>query len=755
MFLGGVASLRSQNEFVDSVAREGERSRFLQLDELQNVVFLGCVHTKPEQLIGVISSVPSELSFTRQLTLYYKANLRRNPATPERVLQRLSDVGGDLEKELRYFDPAIAHDDSLAILTYLDQNGFHRAHVSYYFGYQASSKQNTLTYTVSEGERATIDSILIVGLDSIPLELQKQALDVMSVKKGDFFSESEIERGVRGVVNVLRDNGYYSATYEPPIVGISAEGVSDTVVVVVNPGRRVRIGSVVFVESTMGFPSVNESTRLRQLDISPGQWYSHKLVEQSRANLMSLGTFEIVLIDTIPSDSVSGGRKHSDSSIVLRIFTRNSKPYDVGVNFLFYQTAVDNYLNAGVGASAQYRNAFGGAQVASATLQYILQDVSRIPQGQPLETEALASVVLAWPNVGKLFEQRFGIQSSVYYSRRQLVDPFRLETFGIGAKAPISLYSNTFFNGLDINFGLERQVPKNFNGALEDALILATTAEDSAYVFSTFNQFLVLDDYLKTTGNFITGINTGIALRGDHRNDPINPTSGSYASFSVLLGWGAGKYIKSQAYLASVFPVGKRLVGATKIKLGHIQLLDFVRRDSVKNNTYVPLEQQFFAGGPASIRSFQSRLLHDPVSGTISQADDASQNILANVIGSGSLIELGFELRYTFERPRDLDDLWASLIERSGFTFFTDIGNSFNRFTTDLYGSAKLSDFVVGSVIAAGVGYRFDTPVGPFRIDYATSVYDPTRSSDQWIFGRRGLMNAGNWQLSIGLGHAF
>ena len=54
-----------------------------------------------------------------------------------------------------------------------------------------------------------------------------------------------------------------------------------------------------------------------------------------------------------------------------------------------------------------------------------------------------------------------------------------------------------------------------------------------------------------------------------------------------------------------------------------------------------------------------------------------------------------------------------------------------------------------------GIGYRFETPVGPFRVDYATSVYDPLRPTDKWIVGRRGVMNSGNWQLSIGLGHAF
>ena len=95
------------------------------------------------------------------------------------------------------------------------------------------------------------------------------------------------------------------------------------------------------------------------------------------------------------------------------------------------------------------------------------------------------------------------------------------------------------------------------------------------------------------------------------------------------------------------------------------------------------------------------------------------------------------------------------MVERSGITLFTDIGNAFNRLTPDLYSTLRLKDLVIGSVVAVGVGYRFDTPVGPFRLDYATSLYDPLRSSGQFAWNRTNAMGFSNWQLSIGLGHAF
>lgn len=749
-----VSPTTAQDAYRDSVARAGERSRALNLDELQRVEFVGCVQTTPKELLGVISSIESELTITRQLTLYFEENLRRNPATPKVIINRLDGIRQGLMSELRYFNAETASDDSVALLTYLGQNGFHNARVSYTFGVDSSSSKNTLTFIIDEGRRAIVDTIAITGLEGIDADIASRARGAFRFRPGTPFSEAEIETNVRSLIEELHSNGFYKATYRAPIVGVSDDGTRDTVVVMINPGKRVRIDTILFVENTMGYPEVTLSTRRRQLDIEVGQWYSRRAIEVSKANLLSLGTFEIVLIDTIGADSVHQYRC-TDSTIGIRVFTRNSKPHDVGMNGVFYQTAVDNFLNLGVGATAQYRNVFGGAQVASVTLQYVLQDVSRIAQGQPLETEALASLVLAWPNIGRLFDQRFGIQTTTYYSQRQLVNPFRLESAGFSVLAPVNLYTHTFLTNVDINLSIERQVPRNFQGTLDQALSDSKTPEDTAYVLSTFNQFLVLDSYLQRNNTFFTGLNAGVTLRGDHRDNPINPRRGTFSSFSVEWGWGAGKYVRGQAFLSSAFPLGTRLTGATKIKLGHIQLLDFARGDSLRNNTYVPLERQFFAGGPASIRSYPSRLLHDPRSGKITNQAREQDYVLANVIGSGSLIELGFELRYTFERPRGLSDLVASMIERSGFTLFTDIGNAFNRFTTDLYGTAQLRDLYEGSVVAMGVGYRFETPVGPFRVDYATSVYDPLRPTDQWIFGRRGVMNSGNWQLSIGLGHAF
>lgn len=744
----GMTSVRAQ-ERTGKFTRPDDPGHQERLHELQEIRFEGLVQTTTEQLLGIVASRASELSITRQLTRYYYDNVKRNPATPRLLMRHLDSLNRDLESELRYYDPRTAESDSAALLTYLNQNGFHTAQVAYQFGPDAATGLNTLTFSITEGPRAVIDTIIYVGLDNLPEDVRARVDDERTIESGMSYSEAAVDVEVRAVFEELRNNGYFRAWYDQPFVGRSADHRHDTVVVVVDPGARCRISTIVFEENTGGYPSVTEGTRRRQLEVQPGEWYSAEKVMRSRNNLITLGVFENVSIDTIPTDQRPPDvPADTDSSIALRVFTRNAKYYDVGLDLLLYQTSIDNYLNFGVGALALHRNIFGGAQQLNLQLQFVLQDISRAFQGQQLETESIAQLGFFWPSAFRLFDQRTGVVGNAYYSLRRLVETFRLESSGLSLRLPVTLYTHTFFNGLELSLSVERQVPREYQGALRAALESAQTQEEIENILQTFLAFSALDAHLQK-GAYLTGTYAGLSLRGEHRDNPVNPKRGTFTSFSGEFGYGAGKFMRLQFFSGTYTPLHERLIAATKVRLGHIALID-------PSNVYVPLERQFFAGGAASIRSYASRQLHDTTSGRIVYEDPADERVFNNILGSATLIELGFELRFTFSRPAGWPDLWATFVERSGVTVFTDIGNAFNRLTTAKYGTARFQDFLTGSVVAAGIGYRFETPVGPFRIDYATSIYDPAKGPEAVIWnGRRDIFAFSNWNLSIGLGHAF
>mgnify|MGYP000116379734 CR=1 FL=1 len=723
--------------------------------ELQVVRVEGCTLTSPSQILGVISSRESDLSFTRLLTRYFYENMRRNPATPKPILRSLGDIQQDRQDELRYYNSKTAQSDSIAILEFLTQNGFHRGEVRTLFARDTKSRKNVLTFFITEGPQAVIDSIGFFGLDNLAPEIKQTVLDAYTIERGKPYSEGGIDAELTKMVLVMRNSGYYKAKVaRNPAVFFSDDGLRDTVFVLFEPDTRVKIGKIILLNDENGYRAVDTSTRIRQLEIEVGQWYSQERISVSRANLMSLNTFEAVAIDTVARDSTPASV--GDSTVWLTVYTRNAKPYDVGANVFVYQTAIDNFVNAGIGATAQYRNLFGVADVASVSTQYVLQDVSRLFQAQTVENESQVSVSYAVPHWYRIDDWgwRIGAQGTTYYSKRNLVSTFKLESFGLSGKLPISLYTYNIINSIEPSASIERQIPLDYKDAYDEALEEANTQRDRQNIISTFNTFRALDDYLNIEKGFLTGIFLGLAFRGEHRDNPVDPRNGYFSSLSFEYGTGAGKFLRTQAYNVTITSLTPQIVAATKFNLAHIFLFAFERFSSTKQNVYVPLERQLFAGGATSIRSYASRQLHDTGSGIIKFDDPELTSIQNNIVGSGTLFELGFELRYSFTRPLSVGDLLGSLIEKSGITWFVDFGNAFNRLTTELYGKFKLQDLFTNSVLATGLGYRFATPVGPFRIDLATSIFDPSKTHP-FIVNRPNALGFKNLQLSIGLGHAF
>jgi len=112
------------------------------------------------------------------------------------------------------------------------------------------------------------------------------------------------------------------------------------------------------------------------------------------------------------------------------------------------------------------------------------------------------------------------------------------------------------------------------------------------------------------------------------------------------------------------------------IQYGAIESNDFER---------VPISQRFFAGGDRSVRGFGYRNL-------------SPRDTEGDAIGGRYLEVLSVEYNYRFR------DQWSGAL-------FVDAGRAFNTFA-DPYN------------VGAGLGIRWQSPVGPFRIDIATPISD-------------------------------
>ncbi len=168
----------------------------------------------------------------------------------------------------------------------------------------------------------------------------------------------------------------------------------------------------------------------------------------------------------------------------------------------------------------------------------------------------------------------------------------------------------------------------------------------------------------------------------ERRDDPFNPTRGFF--FSSAIEW-AFPYFKTESdflktfnkfqYYASIFP---GLTLGSTIRLGLAK-------------GRVPIYERFFAGGSSSYRGAEFDELgpRDPESGT--------------PVGGKALLLFNFEL--TFPIISTLKDLYGAV--------FFDKGNVFS--TRKQLSLAQLQD-------ALGLGLRYNTPLGPVRLEIAWNL---------------------------------
>jgi outer membrane protein assembly factor BamA len=130
-------------------------------------------------------------------------------------------------------------------------------------------------------------------------------------------------------------------------------------------------------------------------------------------------------------------------------------------------------------------------------------------------------------------------------------------------------------------------------------------------------------------------------------------------------------------------------------------------------NIVIPQTHRFYAGGGNSVRGWNSR---DLIAGGTSP--------FAAQLGGNLALEGSVELRTNV-----LQSLRDGLFDKIWLVQFIDAGNVWGQ----------MGDFQFRTVaIAAGLGIRYDTFFGPFRIDWGFRVYNPAEQDGQrWITQRQ------------------
>lgn len=711
----------------------------------------------PAQLQGILSLQVTELSvpsrILREIT-YNGLEVSDFPRPITMIFARA--YAASAEHDMRYFDRSAAEYDVLRLQDYLLQFGYHDARVRYTFRIGRKARDNHLVYSIWLGKRYRLDTVIVFGLENLPPDVRTRTQEVITrANLGQFYREDALRGLIETVLDTLRNSGYVKADYARrsdtagqvqrlmPVVISDTVGKQDSITVFLNPGKRYRVGAISIVDSTRGNPIVGSGLTQRQLLLKPEQWYSPALLDGSIANLMGLGTFDRIRVDTAHV---------GDSAVNVQLVLYYRHVWEANLGWFFNSTFPDNFNNTGVDISYLHRNLFNAAQAVSAYLRPTLRNTSYFAQLLPdsglgrsfaiIDKDLEAGALFAQPDWFRLPNGwRVDASAQMNASYRFVVDPFKLLSLSLRAGVAVPLHGLS--ERVVCEIVLDAHRPERFREALQNAYVRNPIA-DSQLIKETLEQYRLLNDY--TAGQLrITSAVLALRYFRDFRNDLFYPSRGNTLTLLVetTVAGLLSRYSQAQMTYTTYHPVGSA-VAAFKARVGHIWWHD-------RASSIVPFDRHYFAGGAISIRGYPSRQLVDLESGG---ANPSQVGTLTNYIGSGTVIELSAELRYSLAYYTELGEFLASQLSRMGVVLFADAGNAFNRLTPEAYGSARIGDVLNPSRWAwvIGSGIRYALPAGPARLDIGVRLYDPMTPQRRWIT-QRSVLQSIEWQ--IGIGHAF
>ncbi|MFN3270095.1 MAG: BamA/TamA family outer membrane protein, partial [Candidatus Kapaibacteriota bacterium] len=526
---------------------------------------------------------------------------------------------------------------------------------------------------------------------------------------------------LRSIRILLRENGYFYADYQTPRVVIDTALKIDSVFITFSTGKVVKIEQINFIDSVGNQKRVGYNVKLNHLDIKSGDIYQQSKVLSSEISLNSIGTFELVRIDTS-----SLFQPCTDSTINLAVYLRYRKLREYGVGLFTNRTTTEKAINIGAEFTLTDRNVFGGGQSANLFLRGFVVDVSRaIFERKSLEYEYQLGVNFVQPLLWLIGNTRIGLTGSILYSQRKVFSALQLNTFSLPLKFPTRLPFWTYFNYVDIDLFFERQVPKNFATASTQFYKNALTFQDSLRIQQALSIYGNLDRYINTQHPLLTSSLLGINLTGDTRDNPLLPKRGRLTNlgFEGYLLLGMAKFYRVNLNYLSFWELTDFVVLGAKVRAGHIFWFD-------RANSYVPYERHFFAGGANSNRGWASRQLRYYKGVRLDTSSSALANsFLRDFVGNATLLETSLEFRIRFGRPAYIGKIFADILEMLTLTVFADAGNAYQWLVKDEKGDYLIKyspkDYVEGIAVSTGFGIGFITPAGPFFLDIGYPIRDP------------------------------
>jgi outer membrane protein assembly factor BamA len=605
-----------------------------------------------------------------------------------------------------YFDPVTFASDYQQLKNIYKDNGFFHARVDTSIIINPDRDKVSLIFSITEGHRSLIDTIIYNGLENLSPDVQKELSSNKQITVEAPFIQAKIEAEYTRIVHLCANNGYVNVK----LVTLNALHYASTdnvsLVFVFNLGNRFTFGTIAVEQDTASKQHIDSSIVLEHLDFSIGEFYSEEKKIESERNLNRLGIFEATKIENaIPNNSLEM------TQIPIRVLVRTRSfqelTPEVGIN------DENSAFNVLFGIGYNHRNFFGGARNFSTNLRLNVQSLrfAKVLDGSALRDSSLISKVEL---------------------TTQLIQPYFINnktSFSVALSGMLDKRSTYYIPSLSLRLGTLSQTTMYTKLFVDWNLQLS-----NPQTVATLQDTIIGTEWTKQFNSFVT-----VTLQQDKRNDLFYPSEGIFQSISVeeggivprvfygTLGLPYAQYIKlllnEQWYWnpdhERDFIWAMRLRYGASLLYGHSPLND------------IPLTQRFYAGGSGSVRGWRAREL------------GASMSAAEREQGSNALFEGNIEARLNLFKG--LGSLGFLDLEKISFVLFYDFGNIW---------TAPRKMRLIEIAMAFGFGIRYNTIAGPIRIDLGMKMYDPNDGS--WVTDKRFFPETfSQGVIQIGVGHTF
>ncbi|HET7152292.1 MAG TPA: BamA/TamA family outer membrane protein, partial [Candidatus Kapabacteria bacterium] len=426
----------------------------------------------------------------------------------------------------------------------------------------------------------------------------------------------------------------------------------------------------------------------------------------SEDNLMRLGPFESARIELRTQDADT----HNVAPVIMHLKLR--KQIEFSPDFVVDNNnygITNGALNTGISATVADHNMFCAGQEGSLSGTYEIQQFTLNKNRLDLEA--------------KFLQPRIRIGSLMDYKKTSL-------QLGLGVVSTTFPLNQIIYSASILLSHREAEHTYLF---YQLSYVQAQTKYDSAYAQQLAQMYATNPQSIQKQPNLLASI----SLTRDNTDNLFVPTRGSSGVVTIKVNTLPTPYYwKIEATQKWFVPWGTQSVFGFRLHGG------IINRFGQNPQRDIILDEKFYVGGSNSLRGWALYQLGVGV----------PYDSLFGKTGY-TIFEANAEWRYKWFL---LPDSWINrvLLNRISSNFFIDVGN--------IWSEREKWDWVKQMpqqiAVAIGFGMRYDTPVGPLRIDFGYKLYDPDTQSLQHLpsfDGHYPFMHLVHPQLQIAIGNAF